>query len=287
MSQIAAASATDAAKTLVATLVRSERITPDNAPEEVRHMVFLRKDPAFDCKLGQCIRILAPGQYGNKHHPRLYLVADETIERDGGVEFALCVRRHNYIDDFNGERYPGIASNYLCDLKVGDSVEFAGPVGYPFAMPASRKAGIIMIGMGTGIAPFRALIRTIYEKFGTWEGKVRLFYGAKTGIDMLYMNDENKDLSQYVYQPTFKAFQAISPRPVFDAPVELDKAITQNAAEVWEMLQQPDTHLYLAGVDQMWPSVEKALVDMAGSIARWQVIREKMKTEGRWNDVLY
>lgn len=274
-------------KTQVATLVRSERITPDNSPEEVRHLVFHRNDPSFDCKMGQCVRIMAPGQYGNKYHPRLYLVADNVAPRDGGVEFALCVRRHNYIDDFNGERYPGIASNYLCDLKVGESVEFAGPVGYPFAMPASRKAGIIMLGMGTGIAPFRALIRMIYEKFGTWEGKVRLYYGAKTGLEMLYMNDENKDLSQYVYQPTFKAFQAISPRPAFDAPVALDKAIEQNAAEMWEMLQSPDTHLYLAGVDDMFQSVEKALAGIAGSIARWQVVREKMKTDGRWHEVLY
>jgi sulfite reductase alpha subunit-like flavoprotein len=276
-----------ASKTQVATLVRSERITPENSPEEVRHLVFRRNDPAFDCKMGQCIRIMAPGQYGNKYHSRLYLVADNVDQRDGGVEFALCVKRHNYIDDFNGERYPGIASNYLCDLKVGESVEFAGPVGYPFAMPASRKAGIIMLGMGTGIAPFRALIRTIYEKFGTWEGKVRLYYGAKTGLEMLYMNDENKDLSQYVYQPTFKAFQAISPRPAFDAPVALDKAIEQNAAEVWEMLKSPDTHLYLAGVDDMFPSVEKALAGTAGSIASWQVAREKMKTDGRWHEVLY
>lgn len=274
-------------KPLTATLVRSERLTPDNAPEEVRHLVFHRKDPAFESRLGQCLHILAPGQHGNKFHPRLYMIADETVERDGGVEFALCVKRHSYIDDFNGERYPGIASNYLCDLKIGDTVEFTGPVGYPFAMPANRKAGIIMIGMGTGIAPFRALIRAIYEKYGSWEGKVRLFYGAKTGLDMLYMNDVNKDLSQYVYQPTFKAFQAVSPRPVFDAPVELDKAIAQNAAEVWEMLQQPDTHLYLAGVDQMWPRVEKALVDIAGSVAAWQAIRDKMKAEGRWNDILY
>jgi ferredoxin--NADP+ reductase len=284
MSQVAAASA---AKLISATLVRSERITPENSPEEVRHLVFHRNDPAFDCKMGQCVRIMAPGEYGNKYHPRLYLVADNVDQRDGGVEFALCVKRHNYIDDFNGERYPGIASNYLCDLKVGDSVEFAGPIGYPFAMPASRKAGIIMLGMGTGIAPFRALIRTIYEKFGTWEGKVRLYYGAKTGLEMLYMNDENKDLSQYVYQPTFKAFQAISPRPAFDAPVALDKAIEQNAAEIWEMLQSPDTHIYVAGVDDMFPSVEKALAGIAGSIARWQVVREKMKTDGRWHEVLY
>ncbi|MDP1652406.1 MAG: FAD-binding oxidoreductase [Rhodocyclaceae bacterium] len=276
-----------AARIQSATLVRSERITPDDSPEEVRHLVFHRNDPSFDCQMGQCVRIMAPGQYGNQYHPRLYLIADNVDQRDGGVEFALCVKRHDYIDDFNGERYPGIASNYLCDLKIGDSVEFAGPVGYPFVLPESRKAGIIMIGMGTGIAPFRVLIRTIYEKFGTWEGKVRLFYGAKTGLDMLYMNDENRDLSQYVYQPTFKAFQAISPRPAFDAPVDLDKAIEQNAAEVWEMLQSPDTHLYLAGVDDMFARVEKALAGIAGAAAQWQEIRLQMKAGGRWHEVLY
>lgn len=283
MSQVAG----DLAKAYTAVLVRSERITPDNSPEEVRHLVFHCKDSSLDCKMGQCVRIMAPGQYGNKYHPRLYLIADNAVERDGGVEFALCVKRHSYVDDFNGERYPGIASNYLCDLKIGASVEFAGPLGYPFAMPESRKAGIIMIGMGTGIAPFRAMIRTIYEKFGTWEGRVRLFYGAKTGLDMLYMNDENKDLSQYVYQPTFKAFQAISPRPVFDAPVALDQAIEQNAAEVWEMLQAPDTHLYVAGVDDMLPRVERALGSVAGSVTNWLEIKQRMKAAGRWHEILY
>lgn len=270
-----------------ATLVRSERITPETAAEEVRHMVFRRDDLSFDCKMGQCVRVMAPGQYGNQYHPRLYLVADNVVERDGGIEFAICVKRHSYIDDFNGERYAGIASNYLCDIKPGVQVDFAGPFGYPFAIPGNRKANILMIGMGTGIAPFRALIRTIYEQYGTWEGKVRLFYGAKTGLDMLYMNDENKDLAQYVYQPTFKAFQAISPRPAFDAPVELDKAIAQNATEVWEMLQAPDTYLYLAGVKEMLPRVECALIDMIGSEQTWSEVKDSMKASGRWNEVMY
>jgi sulfite reductase alpha subunit-like flavoprotein len=278
---------TVAPKHYPATLVRSQRITPPEASEEVRHLVFRRDDPAFDCKLGQCVRVMAPGQYGNAYHPRLYLVADEVAERDGGVEFAICVRRHEYIDDFNGERYSGIASNYLCNLKIGAQVEFTGPIGYPFSMPASRKADILLIGMGTGIAPFRSLIRTIYEKHGTWEGKVRLFYGAKTGLDMLYMNDANGDLSQYVYQPTFKAFQAISPRPLFDAPVELDKALEQNAAEVWEMLQGPETHVYLAGVTAMQPRIEKALSAVAGSEEAWLAAKDSLLTGGRWHEVLY
>ena len=276
-----------AAKTYVATLVRAERITPADSPEEVKHLVFRSDSNNPLCQAGQCIRVLAPGQHGNKHHPRLYLVAEpETGGKDGG-EFALCVKRHDYIDDFNGERYPGVASNYLCDLKAGANIEFAGPFGYPFEVPADRKADLLLIGMGTGIAPFRALIRTIYEKIGSWDGRVRLFYGARTGLEMLYMNDTNKDLAQYVYQPTFKAFQALSPRPAFDVPVELDKAIERNAAEVWDMLQKPDTHAYMAGVGDMFPRIEQALVNIAGSDAAWRQIRETMKSAGRWHEVIY
>lgn len=277
----------DVSKLHSATLVRSERITPADSKEDVRHLVFSRTDLSIQCQAGQCIRVMAPGQYGNRYHPRLYLVADPDTDRGGTTEFAICVKRHDYIDEFNGERYPGIASNYLCDLKIGASIEFAGPLGYPFAMPADRKAGLLMIGMGTGIAPFRALIRHIYEKLGSWDGKVRLFYGAKTGLDMLYMNDANKDLAQYVYQPTFRAFQAISPRPAFDAPVELDKALAQNAAEVWEMMQAPDTHVYMAGVDAMRPNIEKAMGDIVGSTGAWERKREALRAEGRLHEVLY
>ena len=276
-----------AAKTYPATLVRSERITPATAHDEVRHLVFRRDDLSFQCAMGQCIRVMAPGQYGNKIHPRLYLVADNVVERDGGIEFAICVQRHSYIDDFNGERYPGIASNYLCDLPVGAQAEFTGPFGYPFLMPENPRSNIIMIGMGTGIAPFRTLIRTIYEQRGSWEGKVRLFYGARTGLEMLYMNDENKDLAQYVNQPTFKAFQTISPRPAFDVPVEIDKAIAQNAAEVWEMLQSGDTYIYLAGAEDMQSRVDQALAGITGSIDTWMDLKDAMKASRRWNEVTY
>lgn len=282
-----AAPESPAAPIHVATLVRSARITPPDAAEEVRHLVFRHTDLSLRCQAGQCVRIMAPGQSGNKVHPRLYLIADNDVEHDAGVEFALCVKRHHYIDDFNGERYPGIASNYLCDLPVGANVDFTGPFGYPFAVPDNRKAGLLMIGMGTGIAPFRALIRHLYEKLGSWDGKVRLFYGAKTGLDMLYMNDENKDLSQYVHQPTFKAFQAISPRPAFDAPVALDQAIAQNAAEVWEMMQDRDTHVYLAGVNAMLPRIEAVLADAAGSAAVWAQAKSALEAGGRWHEVLY
>jgi sulfite reductase alpha subunit-like flavoprotein len=274
-------------KTRTATLVGSHRITAETAAEEVRHLVFRTGDSAFQAVVGACIRILAPGQFGAKHHARMYSILDVVPNKDDATEFAICVRRCQYVDEFNGERYDGVASNHLCDLRNGDAVQFVGPVSYPFAVPDDKNTNLLMIGMGTGIAPFRGLIRQIYEKIGGWQGKVRLFFGAKSGLEMLYMNNENSDLSLYYDQPTFKAFQAVSPRPALDAPVALDQAIEQNAAEVWEMMQSPNTHVFISGTAEMWPTVEKALVKIAGSRDAWSMARQKLADADLWTEVLY
>lgn len=274
------------ARTYSATLNESRRITPPASREEVRHLVFHTGDLSFDPQLGNLIRIMAPGQFGNRSHARLYSIMD--LERKKDVtEFAICVRRCSYIDDFNGEEYKGVASHYLCDLRPDDAIEFAGPVGYPFVIPEDKTADILMLGMGTGIAPFRTLIRQIYEKIGGWKGRVRLFYGARSPLEMLYMNDENNDLASYFDQPTFKAFQAVSPRPAFDAPAALDQALEQNAAEVWEMLQRPDTRIFIAGSGNMLPMLDKAMVELAGSARDWVSVHARLRSSGRWSEVLY
>ncbi len=274
------------AKTYSAVLTGSRRITPPESREEVRHLMFRVNDLSFDAALGNLVRVLAPGQFGNRHHMRLYSIMD--IERRGNAtEFAICVRRCSYIDDYNGEKYPGIASNYLCDLRPDEVLQFAGPVGYPFAIPDDKTADILMLAMGTGIAPFRTLIRQIYEKIGGWKGRVRLFYGAKSPLEMLYMNDENSDLANYFDQPTFKAFQAVSPRPALDAPVALDQALEQNAAEVWDMVQKPDTRVFVAGTENLLGVVEQTMVKLAGSGRNWLSVQNALKSSGRWSEVLY
>lgn len=277
----------DDGKLLTATLIRSLRMTAEKSPEDVRELKFRTRDPAFNPTPGQCIRIMAPGQFGNRYHIRFYSLADVEHPSPDTTDFTVCVRRCFVIDDFSGEQYAGVASNYLCDLPIGASIECTGPVGYPFAPPANRQANVLMIGMGTGIAPFRGLVRAIYDQIPRWEGKVRLFYGARSGLEMLYMNDTNRDLAIYFDQPTFKAFQALSPRPAFNAPVALDRAIEENSAEVWEMLQDPATHVYVAGTQAMLDPIENALARLAGSRGAWNTRRKVMAAERRWVDILY
>jgi ferredoxin--NADP+ reductase len=200
---------------------------------------------------------------------------------------SLCVKRCFYIDDFNGERYEGKASNYLCDLKVGDPVTLVGPYNLAFTLPKGKDANLLMIGLGTGIAPFRAFIKHIYSELGGWEGTVRLYHGAMKGIELAYHNDQNADLKDYYDEETFKAFQALSPRAHFDVPVDLEGAMAQNADEVWTLLQDPKTYIYVAGVKEIGELLDEALVKIVGSPAQYEEQKAKMIDEGRWAELIY
>ena len=100
-----------------------------------------------------------------------------------------------------------------------------------------------MIGMGTGIGPFRAFVKHIYDTVGNWEGKVWLFHGAHTGLEMLYMNDVRDDFANYYDMETFKAFRAISPRPDWQHTAALEQTFEENEKEVWDMISSDNTYV--------------------------------------------
>ena len=186
------------------TLVSSERITPLGWEAEVRHLVLRLPELPFHYVEGQSIGVLAPGphEFGNTHHLRLYSIASPRGGDDGrGDTISICVRRCFSIDDISGERYPGRASNFLCDANPGDPIAITGPYGVQFEVPPREDANLLMVGAGTGIAPFRAFVKHIYQRHGAWKGKVRLFYGAKSGVELLYMNDFRKDLALTTSRP--------------------------------------------------------------------------------------
>jgi len=265
-------------------------ITPPDAKDEVRHIVLEIAQPGFDFIVGQSVGVLAPGdaELGEKHHFRLYSVASSTLGDDGKSKtISICVKRCSYIDEVSGERVLGRASNYLCDLKPGDRISMTGPYGHQFTVPKDRTANLLMVGLGTGVAPFRAFVKHIYDTAGGWEGKVRLFYGAQRGVELLYMNDENNDLANYVDDETFKAFEAVSPHPALDEPAALDEALEQHGQEVWEMIQDPNTYVYLAGQPKVVENFDAALAKIAGSEDEWRKAKARLDATGRWAELVY
>jgi len=227
-----------------AVVVASERITAEESGIEVRELTLDVQKPEFEFVLGQSIGVLAPGskEFGQKHHFRLYTVADLPERGAGGLpRIKIVVRRTSYVDKYSGEEYPGVASNYLCDLVPGDRITMSGPYGLAFKLPEEMDANLILIGTGTGIAPFRAFVKHLYQNVPDWKGTVTLFYGARSGLELLYMNDEKDDFAQYYDRETFQAFKALSPRPSWAAPIDWDGALAERGKDLWRLLGLPNT----------------------------------------------
>ncbi len=273
-----------------ATLIASTRITPPAAEEEVKELILEIDEPRFVYQVGQSVAVLVPGPHplGEAEHLRLYTIANppETAVT-GKPRITLCVKRCTYIDEYSGEQYQGIASHYLCSLPIGERLTLSGPFGLPFEIPAERDANLLMIGLGTGIAPFRAFVKHIYEELGGWEGKVRLFYGARTGLETLYMNDERDDFAQYYDRETFEAYKALSPRPHWGVPPALGSALAQHRSEVWQLINRHNTYVYIAGLAEIRQMLELAFSDITGSEEKWARRKAELVAGKRWGELIY
>ena len=127
-----------------AAVLSTEEITEDGADVEVRELVLEVENHEFDFEVGQSIGVLASGpeEFGRPVHHRLYSVADTPLPREmGKPEITIVVRRCNYIDDYSGEEYVGVNSNFLCDRKVGDEITITGPFGIPNRKLPLRRSG--------------------------------------------------------------------------------------------------------------------------------------------------
>lgn len=271
-----------------AVVKKTERLTPKDT-EEVREMVLEVKQPEFECQVDQSFGVLVKtdGEFGKMLHHRLYSVADLPAKSNGKTLITLLVKRCSYVDDFSGELYQGVASNFLCDRKVGDEITITGPFELPFAVPDDKTANLILIGMGTGIAPFRAFIKHIYNDVKDWQGKIRLFYGARSGLELLYLNDKDGDLTHYYDEKTFKAFQALSPRPHWADPIALDTALEDRAVEIREMLSHANTYVYVAGYEKIREVLDKAFANILGSKEKWENRKAELVAGKKWAEVIY
>lgn len=273
-----------------ATLQSSDRITSPESKEEVRELVFDVEHPEFDWQVGQNIGVLAPGraEMGQEYHFRLYTIANlPPTNAAGHQQCTICVRRCSYIDEYSGEEYPGVASNYLCDLKPGDSVTLTGPYGQAFEVPHEKNANLVLIGGGTGIAPFRAFVRHLYERCPDFEGRVMLFHGAHTGLELLYRNDQRDDFALYYDQETFEAINALSDRPGWNEAADWDGTLRSKGAQLAELLNDPKTYVYIAGLNSILDELNTVFADITGTGLGWTERKMELEAEGRWVELLY
>lgn len=270
-------------------LVESTRVTPQET-DEIRRLVLQIDDPAYRVRPGQNIGIVVNGDssLANYEHLRRYSVTDVApIEGEDGVAITILVKRCFYIDEINGEQYPGVASNFLCDAQPGQQVAVAGPYKNPFKVPEDTSANLLMIGTGTGIAPFRTMIQQVYRDGIEWKGDVRLYYGARNGMETLYMNEQDNDLAQYYDRETFEAFRGLPLHPLDDERDGLKESMLSHVDVAWDLINRPNTYVYLAGLKKTADVTDKVFIERAGSAQAWEDLKRQLIEEKRWSELLY
>jgi len=268
----------------------SRRITPVDT-EEVRHLRIQVADPGFGFRFvaGESIGVLVPGHHAaaGPYIRRYSIASREVLPLDAGVDLDLLVRRCFDRDETSGELRPGIASNYLCDARPGDPLTISGPYPSPFVLPLDKRSHLLMLGTGTGVAPFRAFVEEIYARHGDWIGDVRLFFGGYGGLDMRYTNDEATDLPHYYERRTFEAFAALASHPAATSTQALRQGLGENANEAFRLIERPGTFVFLAGQGKVAAVFDEVMAERAGSLAAWQGIKARLIAARRWSELLY
>jgi len=263
-----------------ATVAGNVSVTEAGWQNDTHHIVLDFGALPFPVLEGQSIGIVPPGfdAQGKPHHARQYSVASpRNGERPGYNNLSLTVKR--VLADHAGKPVRGVASNFLCDLKVGDTVQVIGPFGASFLMPNHPKSHLVMICTGTGSAPMRAMTewRRRLRQTGKFEGgKLMLFFGARTQQELPYFGP-----LQSLPKDFIDIHLAFSRTPGEPRRYVQDR-MRERAADLAEMLKDGHAHFYVCGLKAMEEGVLLALRDVAQQAGLdWSQLAAALKREGR------
>ncbi|EOI5720094.1 NADPH-dependent assimilatory sulfite reductase flavoprotein subunit [Cronobacter dublinensis] len=237
-----------------ATLTRSETLLP-LVGDKAKLQHYAASTPIVDMvrfapaqlEAGQLIGLLRPLT------PRLYSIASSQAEVENEVHITVGVVRF----EIEGRARAGGASGYLADrLEEEGEVRVFIEHNDNFRLPAEPETPVIMIGPGTGIAPFRAFMQQREADGAT--GKNWLFFGNPHFTeDFLYQ----VEWQRYVKEGLLNRIDLAWSRDQ-DHKIYVQDKIREQGAELWRWIQE-GAHIYVCGdANRMAKDVEQALLEV-------------------------
>lgn len=284
-------------KPFVGKVLSNEPLVQEGGIGVVQHLTFDISEGDLRYIEGQSIGIIPDGtdDKGKPHKLRLYSIASTRHgDHVDDKTVSLCVRQLQYQNEA-GETINGVCSTFLCGLKPGDDVKITGPVGKEMLLPADTDANVIMMGTGTGIAPFRAYLwrmfkdneRAINSEY-QFNGKAWLIFGIPTTANILYK--EELEALQAQYPDNFRLTYAISREQKNEAGgrMYIQDRVAEHADEIWNLLKDEKTHVYICGLRGMEDGIDKAMtVAAAKEDVVWSDYQRTLKKAGRWHVETY
>ncbi len=185
--------------------------------------------------------------------PRLYSIASSQAETEDEVHITVGVIRY----DIDGRARTGGASGFLADrLKEGDELRIFIEHNDNFRLPDDSTKPVIMIGPGTGIAPFRAFMQQRDNEEAT--GKNWLFFGNPHFVeDFLYQVEWQRYVKEGLLTNISLAWSRDQAQKVY-----VQDKLREQGEEVWHWIEE-GAHIYVCGdANHMARDVEQVLLEI-------------------------
>ncbi len=253
----------------VGSCISNEELVGENGIGTVRHLMFDISGGDLRYIEGQSIGIIPDGidDKGKPHKIRLYSIASTRHgDKIDDKTVSLCVRQLEYKHPESGETVYGVCSTFLKNLEPGAPVKITGPVGKEMLLPDDPEANIIMLGTGTGIAPFRAYLWRMFkdgERAANpdyeFKGFAWLIFGIPTTPNILYK--EELEEIQSKYPDHFRLTYAISreQKNAEGGRMYIQHRVAEYADELWNLVKQEKTHTYICGLRGMEDGIDAAM----------------------------
>jgi sulfite reductase (NADPH) flavoprotein alpha-component len=215
--------------------------------------------------------------------PRLYSISSSFKLSPGRVSLTVDSVRYA----IGSRQRIGVASTFLVDrLTPGDRIKVYVQRAHAFGLPEDPNTPIIMIGPGTGVAPFRAFLQ---ERMATnAPGKNWLFFGHQRSDHDFFYEDELKAMqAKGVLTHLYLAWSRDT-----DQKFYVQDRMREAGRDVWSWIAD-GAHIYICGdAKHMAKDVERALVDIvaqygARSINEAAAFVAGLKKSGRFQQDVY
>jgi sulfite reductase (NADPH) flavoprotein alpha-component len=250
---------------------------PDGDAATLDVLAVLQKFPGVRPHPEAFVEALEPLQ------PRLYSISSSIKANPGRV--SLTVDAVRYL--IHKRRRLGVASTFLgYRVDPGDAVKVYVQRAHAFALPADANTPVIMVGPGTGVAPFRAFLQDRWADKAP--GRNWLFYGhQRQATDFFYADEFEAMKKAGVLTRLSLAWSRDGSEKVY-----VQDRMRENGAEMWRWLAE-GAHFYICGdAKRMAKDVEAALVDVvathgARSIDEAVAFVQGLKKSGRYQADVY
>lgn len=184
--------------------------------------------------------------------PRLYSISSSPKENPGEVHLTVSPLRYN----FQGVPRRGVCSTYLADRSPSDEIAVYVRTSHNFRVPSDPHTPMIMIGPGTGIAPFRGFLqerRALGHSAPNW-----LFFGEQHAATDFYYREEIEAMhADGLLTELDLAFSRDQREKVY-----VQHLMRKRGAQLWQWLQE-GAQLYVCGsADPMAKDVDRALCEI-------------------------